>query len=208
MLTTIARETVEALWRALEKPAIASRPHQAAEIGPAAAAAGWIAPVEVEGVLRAQEPRLAEVRMQSIFDAFQVRRHLVYPRPKGRSSAVSGVERIAAADAAHLLIQLERLGFAVDPAPFCAPLLPALVAMSYLTAAELAVFRYDRERHRMDTLTLSAGPDLPKHDPDAMLTTAAEYRVAMFYDAEGRIIALRSVASGRRRKHPDLSRAA
>lgn len=208
MILIIDRETLGALWRALEASPAAPRPHQAAEIGPAAAEAGWVAPLDLELVLRAQEPRLAGIRMQSLLDAFGVRRQCVHPRPTGHRASVAGVERIAAADAAHLLIHLERLGLAVDPAPFCAPLVPVLGARPYLTAAELVVFRYDRERHRMDTLTVSAGPDLPRRDPDAMLTTAAEYRVAMFRDAEGRTIALRTVASGRRRKHPDLSRAA
>lgn len=208
MLVTMPRETVEAFWRALEKPDMGLRPDKAAEIGRAAAGTGWIAHLEIEAAILTLDARLGEIRVSRLLDAFGIRGQWVCSRPRPRGTFVLGVERIAAADAAHLLILLERLGFDVDPTPFCAPLLPALKARAYLTAAELAVFWHDRERHRAEPLEISAEIHPAWGKPDRTLRTAAGYRVEMLRGDDDRPSALRVTAPGRRRKRADLSEAA
>lgn len=203
MQITAARETIEQLWRALGKPDMGANPQAVAEIGRDGAASGWLSHPGLETALLAAEPRLYEIRARRLIEAFGIAGQWTYPRPDGRSTAVLGVEQIAAADVAHLLIQLERLGFAIDPAPFCAALLPALKARAYLTTAELAVFWHEREKHRTQPLVVAAGRDLAWSKPAETLRTAAGYRVEMFCGADERPVALRSVAPGRvRRSNP------
>lgn len=207
MLVTMPRETVEALWRALDKPDMGSRPDRAAEIGRATAAGGWIAHLETEAVILALEPRLGDVRVQRLLDAFGVRAQWMHAQP-GRKTWVLGAERIAAADAAHMLILLERLGFAIDPTPLCTPLLGSLKTRPYLTAAELAVLWHGRKRHRLEPLEVSADTSPAWGEPDRTLRTAAGYRIEMFRGDDDRPTALKVTAPGRRRKRADLPEAA
>lgn len=207
MLVTMPRETVEALWRALEKPDLGAQHAPAVAIGRTAAVSGWIAFPEFETVVLALEPRLHEIRVQLLLDAFGVQGQFVHPQP-GRNTWVLGTERIKVADAAHVLILLERLGFVVDPTPLCAPLLPTLKVRPLLTAAELAVFWHKRERHRAVPLEISADTQEAFGEPDRMLRTAAGYRIELFRGDDDRPSALRVTAPGRRRKRADLSEAA
>lgn len=208
MRMTVEREIIEALWQALAKPEMGSQPQVAAGLGQAAADAGWFAHLELEALLIALEPRLYEVRPGRLAEAFGVRAQWVYPRPKVKGTGTFGIERIAAADVAYLLILLERLGFAVDPAPVCEPLLAALKARPYLTAAELAVLWHARERHRCEPLELTPEPDFTWNRPDETLSTDRGYRVGLFRDSAGQAQAIRAVAPRRRRPSSPLFRAA
>jgi hypothetical protein len=86
-----------------------------------------------------------------------------------RSQATTGeaglFDHLSLADAAAITMELERMGFDVDPQPTIDRIRPALLKKKMLTRAELRVLWYPKERHRCSPLQLVGDRGIdPKED--------------------------------------------
>jgi hypothetical protein len=76
--------------------------------------------------------------------------------PASRFDDWSAEVGLCAADAAAVLIFLERLGVTIDPSPLCAQLRPQIASKPLITVSERAVLFHHQERKRGPPVTISA----------------------------------------------------
>lgn len=101
-------------------------------------------------------------------------------------TGLAGGDRIAVADFADVLMQVERLGFDTNPEMLCEALRPSLQGKAYLTGAEVSVYWHDRERHRCEPVVLGTGPNLVCGRDVTTLQTVTGYRVDLYRGSDGR----------------------
>lgn len=116
--------------------------------------------------------------------AFDVAPVAGFARPGARSRMALGTNYVALPDVAGLLIRLERLGLAIDPAPLVEALMPRLAVKPIFTRSELDVWWFHRERHRGEAVTLVGDED--GVEGAAEIRTAAGYRAEAWLGADGR----------------------
>lgn len=139
MHITVSQPVLNALREAYEQPHPGPARPEAAAITDRIIASGWAGWIEIESLLIATEPRLWRIKTQDLLQAFGVALQPVFERPARGTRDAEGIERVSAVDLACFLILLERAGLAVDPAPLCKALAPAIAAKRLLTAPELTV---------------------------------------------------------------------
>src|SRR5437868_11149537 len=117
----IEAQTIEAIWRALQKPAPATS-RRANAMDERIAESGWASAVDLEDYLLSQDRRLdppAVVDPTAFAKALGLPFRSVFPRPQRRNDDVSGYDMLSAADTAVVCIWLERLGFRIDVIDLC-----------------------------------------------------------------------------------------
>ncbi|WP_421445827.1 GNAT family N-acetyltransferase [Agrobacterium tumefaciens] len=196
-------EKIKALWQALQAPVPMSSVIPSS-IEDSLIESGWISDTEFEDILFALDRRIDPphiVDPAEIAIMLDIPQRNVYPRPQRRTDDVTGYRRIAATDAAALLIWLERLGFRIDVSSLCNRLKHGLEGQSYLTEEEISVLFYDGNRHRMAPVTVVA-PHRPWRGMKTVkFRTEAGYRIEYKTDDDGVSISL-SVYAPRYRKPP------
>ena len=157
MIITTDAATLESLWAALRDHKPQVREASVARIVAAIVERGWAPTYRVEDLLH--DMGVAWFwREPSVNTLFGVPQQTVFDRPKAGSGWAMGSDETAAADVAFILIQIERLGFAIDPSPLVDALRPALLEQQVVTKSDLHVLWYPKERHRMEALTVGT-PD-------------------------------------------------
>ncbi|MCY4362235.1 MAG: hypothetical protein OXE42_08625 [Gammaproteobacteria bacterium] len=73
-------------------------------------------------------------------------------RPTERQSIVSQFQGISVEDLAHLLINIERVGYTVNPLSLVNQLLPMLADRPFVNDSELDIIWYKKSRHKMDSI--------------------------------------------------------
>ncbi|MGM4922756.1 hypothetical protein AB8A31_07600 [Tardiphaga sp. 804_B3_N1_9] len=105
---------------------------------------------DIEDIFYLYDARLdGNVDIKKLCAVFELPWRRIYYLPKARSSSVSGFHALAAADVAELLIQLERLGFALDPMPLVEALMPSIKSLRRITEAQLSILWFAKNRHKM-----------------------------------------------------------
>jgi hypothetical protein len=117
----------------------------------------------------------------------------IYRRPPYRVKECFGLQSLATIDVAVLLIQMERLGFEIDPITLAEPIAERLKKNSHLNDAELTVFWYQRERNKNAPVTLVVDPKTIG-DKAAEIRTRTNYRVELWKGPDGRPTMLQSFA--------------
>ena len=69
-------------------------------------------------------------------------------RPQRRESEVWGQPGVSTEDLAHLLINIERVGYSVNPLMLVTKLLPKLAESSFITDSGLRILWYQKQRHK------------------------------------------------------------
>lgn len=169
------------------------------------AAKGWAMKHEIEDLLMAMDRRLdcyGAGEPDRLLAMFNLRWGDVAYRPRRLARDVMIFEALPAADCASLLIQLEELGFLVDPAPLTSELLPSLGKRRLLSSAELSVFWYSRTRGRNPPSRVK--PHGAQHGmrPLQSWKTSEGYRVELHGDESGNIVLL-EVHAPRFRRRPE-----
>ncbi|WP_342111264.1 hypothetical protein [Methylobacterium sp. SI9] len=141
--------------------------------------------IEAETVLIASGFGLPTGDLRTTLKLFGVDPQPVYRRPGTRVLGLAGSDRIAVADFADVLMQVERLGFDTASATLCEALRPSLQAKAFITNAEVSVFWHDRERHRCDPVLIGTGPNLVSGRQVTALRTATGYRVEFYQGSDG-----------------------
>lgn len=179
-------EQLKAIVASLGKPL--RRPNQASaqRLAITIMKRGWASFADIDDIFYATDARLDDMRHEvdvrawcSMFDIPPV---AVYPRPRAKQATFIGSESVRTADLAELLIQLERVGYAVDPMPYVEQLEPGLHTQDDVTHAELSVLRYKKERQRTVPLGLSIDRPWPETESIRTLTTATGYKLDAWFD--------------------------
>ena len=154
---------------------------------------GWAMDVDVQDLLVETDDRADSVCRSQGFDFILAPLGLHYfarfrgPVPTPRE--LDGHKAMRAADIAVYLMEVERLGFSVDPEPLVAGLLPVLTDQRYLTNSEVSVMWYKSQRHKLGSVFVR----VPDTSPTSATTivTASGYRITALCE-EGYPVTLRA----------------
>ncbi|MDP9838644.1 hypothetical protein J2T09_003416 [Neorhizobium huautlense] len=196
-------EKIEALWRALQGPLPKSSVIPRS-IEDSLVESGWVSDTEFEDILFALDRRTdppAVVDPAEVARLLEIPHRSVYPRPQRRTDDVTGFRKVAATDAAAVLIWLERLGFRIDVSSLCNRLKNSIAGRSYLTDEEISVHFYDDNRHRTAPVSIVAPHRSWRGMQLAKIRTEAGYRIEYQTDDDGVPLSL-SVYAPRYRKPP------
>lgn len=193
----IERPILEFLWTALNNPARAGSSLLARATFEKIVKLGWATVFEFEELFRWLEPKLnlTEFDVWKVSTALGIRwesfTYLSWPSQKDFHWELG----MRANDVAVFLIRLEQIGFACDAAYLVNLLRPALTSRSKKTfsESELAIKRFEKERHRYGELFLLADrrKNLPLYAKvEKRITTHSGYRLAMKQDTGGQIVSI------------------
>jgi hypothetical protein len=163
---------------------------------------GWIGRVNFGDLVEDHDSRLGGIDIFELATAMEIPVPHIYRAPRRKTvTEVMGFQMITVADAANLMIKLERLGFRVDPAAMVASALELQRAKILLTDSEMLVRSFDRDRHRYWPLTIATGKvAFPNKTHE--LKTAAGYKVTYVEDEAGTPVQI-GVGAPEFRRKPD-----
>lgn len=127
-------------------------------------------------------------RLTEFLESYGISYESRFERPQEGQDSVVGVRYVRAADAASFMIQIERLGFAVDPAPLVKCLRPAILKQAYVTSSELSVLWFEEQRHKSSPASIWVRDTAPKSSRS--FSTVTGYRACALSDDDG-VVALR-----------------
>lgn len=200
----IEAEKIEKVWQALHKPA-PSRLRQPNAIEERIATTGWATQADLEDLLLSQDRRLDPSKVvdpKAFAAALDLPFRGVFLRPKHRNDDDLGYEMLSAVDTAALCIWLERLGFCIDMSVLCARECEKLQSKTHLSAEEILVLFYEKNRHRLPPATLSAPHRDWRGISRSQFKTPTGYRLEYACDDDGRALWLTARAP-KYRKRPD-----
>ena len=119
--------------------------------------------VDVGDIFCYSDDRLEQVRnimpAERWCEIFSIHVRTYYDRPERNESDASGSPGVSSEDLAHLLINIERIGYSVNPLMLVTKLLPKLAESSYITDSGLRILWYQKERHKLDGVYFSVKYD-------------------------------------------------
>lgn len=171
----------------------------------AVAVQGWALKHEIKDLLADMDPRLERYSAgdpDRLLPMFGLRWSYVAFRPRKAVRGVMLYDGLSAAETAFLLINLEELGFRVDPTPLISELLPSLGKRRLLSSAELSVFWYSRTRGRNPPSRVKPHGAQYGMWPLQSWKDPEGYRVELHGDESGNIVLL-EVHAPRFRRRPE-----
>ena len=163
MTFTVEPTFLREILDALRKPHRTARTSSATRLIDQTARCGWMYRSDVEDLLIALDPRLAEfgaIDVDRWVKLFGLRWSSVCTRPKAKSTGAVGFEALRGVEVAELLVQMERFGFQTNPKPLVDLLLPQVSTYPMLADTELTVFWFERMRHKCGPISLAAAGSL------------------------------------------------
>lgn len=113
---------------------------------------GWASESQVDDLMGLTDRRLdglrSKVKLRDVAQALGLSMRSACPRPNSRTSSVFFQQAWHAVDLASLLIALEMLGFAVDPAPLVDAVYSEIPKKGYISSAALDVLWYAKMRRK------------------------------------------------------------
>jgi hypothetical protein len=178
MEINLDRSVIHAIWRQLEDqsgPALGGGPTTYRSV----IEQGWGAGYDIDDLLwetdaRAQRAYRSTDSMKFIRDEYSINFETRFEGPFGKNDYVYGTQSMRAPDIANLLIQIERLGFSVEPALLVDAIRPGLLKQRYLTNGELSVVWYGKQKHRFHSVNLWEPGARPRDS--VTVFTASGYR--------------------------------
>jgi hypothetical protein len=156
---------------------------------------GWIAPFTIDDAFVIMDYRLNRLPIDRFIALFNLSMETAFWRPKNINRSTSGGNELRSADFAALLIYLERLGFAVDPAPVVTALLPEIKTRMKLTYNELQILWHPRQRHKCCEMVIETEDakriPFPSGDNAIRQMTASTGYKAAAYFADGVLMQIR-----------------
>lgn len=139
--------------------------------------------IDIEDILYNSDERLARIsrfvsaaRWRELF-SICVRDY--YRRTTEKQSIFLEYQGISTEDLACLLMNIERVGYSINPLPFVAQLLPKLADRPFVTNLELDILQYEENRHKMDSIHLYV-----KADEMGQRRNKEKFKTATGYKAE------------------------
>ena len=144
---------------------------------------GFAAMVDVGDVFYYSDERLEQIRnvvpAERWCEIFSIHVQDYFRRPQRRESEVWGSTGVSTEDLVHLLINIERVGYSINPFMLVTKLLPKLVESSYVTNSGLSILWYEKRRHKMDGLFFSV-----KYDERGQVRNIEKFKTATGYKVE------------------------
>lgn len=200
----VSAAQLSAIWKSLQSPLRAKHSRRAADLYAKAAQHGWISISDIEDVFYLTDVRIDDIRHEMGAEewciVFDLQTSTVFSRPRPRQATVCGTRSLASADTAQLLIQLERLGYSVDPQPLVTALIGLIKNKELLTNSELSVLWYEKQRHKGAPLSLALDGEWPRISGTKKLTTQTGYKIAAWLDENGDPVRLEAAAPKFRRR--------
>lgn len=201
---------LKAVARSLREPVRKPKRHAATTLVNAIASTGWASIEDIKDIFYLTDVRLdditGDVKVQRWCEYFDIPSRTIYPRPRSKQTGVIGCERVAAADVAALLIQLERLGYSLDPLPLVQLLMQTVRSTQLLTSSQLSVLWYEQCRHKGEPLVLNlAHGQWPQIKDTETLQTATGYKIEIAVSGDGSPVWL-SAGAPKFRKRPAMRR--
>src|SRR5262245_9424184 len=132
----IARaELLAEIWQALNAPIVPRRQQTIKELSAKFIKQGWADIYDIQDIVWAMDGRFADHKIGDLVRALNIPMRAIYRRPGYRERECWGSQTLATSDVAWLLIQMEQLGFEVDPTILVKPLLQKLKRSSHLNDA-------------------------------------------------------------------------
>jgi hypothetical protein len=124
----------------------------------------------------------------------------IFHRPRRIATSVGGGEGIRAAELATLLIRLECLGMAIDPAPLVTLLAPAVAKLQVVTNCELNILWFAGTRHNTAPIVLRAAATDLNFTRSKTVITASKYKATAYL--AGDEVQMLTVCAPRYRRRP------
>lgn len=191
-MVTVSSELLQAIWAALNAEVPKARIYSARTLLVKIADDGWMFNHQLEDLCYDADARLLPhshgVDIEKLAEALGYRWVSVCDRPKMRSLGVIAYDAMSSADAAGFLLDLEKLGFAIDPGLLVQRLRPDIAKKRRVINSELDIFWAPKLRGK-STLALQSDEDW-RYSKIARGKFANGYRYEAWVDADGDIYSL------------------
>lgn len=166
---------------------------------------GWAHLGTIEDALMAMDHRLkaygaGDVKLLAKMLSLPWR--VVADRPRRSSAEVALFSAMSATDVAQLLIQIEAMGFTVDPEPLVSRLKFAIETSPVLTDSELSILWHNKTRHRTAPLSIRPTSLSGAYPDTGRLKLGNNYRAQWWLDEAGNV-ALLTINAPKHRRRPD-----
>ncbi len=152
-------DLLKATWQALNEPISNQRAFSSKATLDEVADDGWMHGYQLDDLVHDSEPRLARssfrVDLRALSEAMGYRWVSTYRRPSIRSNSAVGTQSLSAVDAAAFLLDLQTLGFAIDPWPLVDRLRPAITRKKRITDPELQILWASKTKDRCHLVLMS-----------------------------------------------------
>lgn len=196
-------EMLSVLWLALNRPTRARLPME--PVWQEFADKEWVYDLDLQDAIERADHRLGFGPIEPKFLAglLELPWRYVVDRPAHHHDDPTGFKALDWADAAAVLILLERLGFQIDPGPLCTLLRDRLSDSSRLTFVETQVLFHHKTTGRTAPLSLTAADnDDWSGETVHSLKTGAGYRIEYAANSKGQGLWI-SVSAPRFRPRPE-----
>ena len=206
MPKTVDSTVLQAILDSLSRPTKPSNKKAAAQLLSRITNDGWATLPDIEDIFYLTDVRVDDLRQsidaRSWCDLFEIPIVTTFDRPGKNQGSVMGSQSIAAFDVAGLLIELERVGYAIDPAPLVDLLFDPTSRLERLTSNQLSVFWYRQMRHKWEPLVISAEMGGRRIIRTIKLVTDTGYKVEAWIGEDGMPVGI-EVRAPKYRRRPE-----
>jgi hypothetical protein len=191
MQIDLSPKQIDAIWNSLRQPLKIGKGMNNSQLIAEIVQRGWAYYADIEDIFYLTDKRLDALRydipVETWCQIFRLPYATVYDRPRVSQTSVLGHNAVATADTAALLIELERLGYAVDPDPLVALLIDSIKKCELLTNPQLAILWYAKTRHKSPPVFLSVDGGLQRRQEIGSFKTATNYTIKAWSDENGEV---------------------
>ncbi|MDB5128341.1 hypothetical protein [Mucilaginibacter sp.] len=188
MEITTDEQTLQYLWEALQTEPRRPRYHWAEQKFCESLKRGWLFYSDIEDMLIAMDSRVDSggFRIMPLVEHMGISFEEVYFRPRAISSGAMRFDALRPEYYVYLLIQLERVGLAVDTARYVDIMLPSILPRNrkLFSVAELEIFWYKRTRHKQEDVVLYTDKSLRYEEYGDPLKLNSGFTLTLGLDAE------------------------
>jgi hypothetical protein len=185
MHNLIDSRLIEDVWRAVNQKRLRTNPKLADELVAKFLKEGVAEIYDVQDLVYALERRFPDLQIGDFARSFGLNVKPMFPRPQMRDQSTTGTM--------WMTVDLERIGFEVDPSKIAVPLSRSLRKTPLLERSELSILWFERERHKLPPLTLVANPRVVGHRLEEVRTDTG-YRIQLSRSEAGQAMMLVSFA--------------
>ena len=175
-------EELKAIVNGLKSPTRQDQPEIVKSLLETAMEEGFANMADIDDIFCYSDDRLELIRnvvpAERWCEIFSIHVQDYFRRPQRRES-VWGSTGVSTEDLAHLLINVERVGYSINPLLLVTKLLPKLAESSYITNSGLSILCYEKRRHKMDKLVFSV-----KYDERGQVRNIEKFKTATGYKVE------------------------
>ena len=118
---------------------------------------------DIEDIFYYSDDRLSAIRYvisaERWCKIFSIPRRDYYSRPRRKQSSAFGSDGVSAEDLADLLINMEQIGYSIDPLSLVTKLSSKLADRAFVTNAELNILWYEKTRHKIACISFMVESD-------------------------------------------------